>query len=77
MSGSTAEVNRDTQHRARRRRDRGEFRVIQRHEKGEELYAVIGPSGVALYTFSDLRDATAEAAILNTPSQLDRAKSRG
>jgi hypothetical protein len=30
------------------------------------VYAVIAASGVALYTFSDLRDATAEAAELNT-----------
>jgi hypothetical protein len=65
MSGSTSEMKKDTQHRVQRRRDRGEFRVVRRHEKGEELYAVIAPSGVALYTFSELREATAEAAELN------------
>jgi hypothetical protein len=70
MSGSTAKVNRDTQHRVQRRRDRGSFRVIRRQDKtGEELYAVVGPSGVALYTFSDLHEANAEAAELNAPAR--------
>jgi hypothetical protein len=69
MSGSTAEVNRHTQHRIQRRRDRGGFHIVRRYEKGEELYAVIGPSGAALYTFSDLREATTEAAELNAPTR--------
>ena len=51
MSGSTSQVNKDTHHRLRRRRDRGGFRVVPKAERGEELYAVVGPTGVALYTF--------------------------
>ena len=32
---------------------------------GEEIYVVVGPTGIGLYTFTDLRVATAEAAELN------------
>jgi hypothetical protein len=68
MSGSTAKAHRDNQHRAQRRGDRSSFRVIRRQDTtGEELYAVVGPSGVALYTFTDLRAANAEVAELNSP----------
>jgi len=44
----------------------GAFRVIPQHNgSGEEVYVVVSPSGVGLYTFTDLRLATAEAAELN------------
>jgi hypothetical protein len=46
--------------------DREAFRVIpQRNRNGEEVYVVVSPAGVGLYTFTDLRVATAEAAELN------------
>jgi hypothetical protein len=42
------------------------FRVIPQHSgHGEEVYVVVSPTGVGLYTFTDLRLATAEAAELN------------
>jgi hypothetical protein len=42
------------------------FRVIPQHTgSGEEVYIVVSPAGVGLYTFTDLRLATAEAAELN------------
>ena len=48
------------------RRDSGAFRVIpQNAVTGEEIYVVVSPAGVGLYTFTDLRVATAEAAELN------------
>ena len=44
----------------------GAFRVIPLSAgNGEEIYVVVGPTGVGLYTFTDLRVATAEAAELN------------
>ena len=50
-----------------RRSGNGEaFRVIPQHSgSGEEVYVVVSPTGVGLYTFTDLRLATAEAAELN------------
>ena len=42
------------------------YRVIPQHSgNGEEVYVVVSPTGVGLYTFTDLRLATAEAAELN------------
>ena len=65
-SGSKAETSTSSEHRVRRGRRRGGFRVIpQTDEKGEEVYAVVAPTGVALYTFTDIREAVAEAADLN------------
>ena len=50
----------------RRRGNRGAFRVIPLSVgNGEEIYVVVGPTGIGLYTFTDLRVATAEAAELN------------
>jgi hypothetical protein len=68
MSGSTPDVNGDTSPGVQRRRDRaGDFRVVLRKDKnGEYVFTLLGQTGVALYTFSDLHDATAEAAELNT-----------
>ena len=68
MSGSTPDVIRDTSPGVQRRRDRaGDFRVVLRKDKnGEFVFTLLGPTGVALYTFSDLHDATAEGAELNT-----------
>jgi hypothetical protein len=37
----------------------------QRDAAGEESYVVVGPTGVPLYTFTDVRDAIEEAAELN------------
>jgi hypothetical protein len=59
-------------HRARRR-ERGSFCVVpQEAENEEQLYAVVGPTGVALYTFTDVREATAEASALNSTGNPDR-----
>jgi hypothetical protein len=66
-----------TTHRVRRRRDRGSFRVVpQEAENERELYAVVGPSGAALYTFTDARDAIAEASALNSAPRPDRGSLR-
>jgi hypothetical protein len=66
-SGSKAETSTSSEHRGRRSRGRGGFRVVsQADEKGEEVYVVVGPTGVALYTFTDIREAIAEAAELNS-----------
>jgi hypothetical protein len=49
-----------------RRGNGGAFRVVPQHPgNGEEVYIVVSPAGVGLYTFTDLRVATAEAAELN------------
>jgi hypothetical protein len=51
---------------ARRPSDGGAFRVVPQHAGGgEQVYIVVSPTGVELYTFTDLRVATAEAAELN------------
>ena len=64
---AAADVGTSAEHPARRSPTRGWYRVRpQDDENRETVYAVIAASGVALYTFSDLRDATAEAAELNT-----------
>jgi hypothetical protein len=53
--------------RVRRRRDLGSYRVVPIEAGNEELlYAVVGPIGLALYTFTDVREATAEASALNS-----------
>jgi hypothetical protein len=60
-----------------RRRERGGFHVVpQTADNDEELYAVVNPTGVALYTFSDIREAIAEAAELNTTPIRGRLASR-
>jgi hypothetical protein len=66
MSESAAAVKREKEHRSSRRRNRGDFLVV-RHlsEAGEEVYLLVAPTGVQLYTFEDIREATAEAAELN------------
>ena len=67
MSGSTSNVKRETDHRSSRRRNRGDFRVIPHlNRDGEEVFLVVAPTGVQLYTFEDIREATAEAAELNS-----------
>jgi hypothetical protein len=61
-----------TAHRVRRR-DRGSFCVVpQEAENEEQLYAVVAPTGVTLYTFTDVREATAEASALNSGGNPDR-----
>lgn len=70
-------MNRATSHHVHRRRDRGSFRVVpQEAANGEPLYAVVGPTGVALYTFTDMREAIAEAAELNTQGSSEHGSLR-
>jgi hypothetical protein len=58
-----------TAHRVRRG-DRASFCVVPQEAENEELlYAVFGPTGVALYTFTDVREAIAEASALNSAPQ--------
>jgi len=66
MSGTTGDVSRDTTHRYYRPSTRGGFQVVPHlNGAGEEVYMVVAPTGVQLYMFEDIRDATAEAAELN------------
>ena len=61
---------------AHRIRDRGSFRVVPLEaENGEQLYAVVAPTGVRLYTFTDVREAAAEASALNSARIPDRVSS--
>jgi hypothetical protein len=47
-------------------RSRGSFRVVPGvGNGGEEIFVVVAPTGVSLYSFTDLHDATTEAATLN------------
>jgi hypothetical protein len=39
--------------------------VQEENEAGETLHVVVAPTGVALYSFTDVQDAVAEAAALN------------
>jgi hypothetical protein len=56
-----------TTHRVRHRRDRDSYRVIpQEAEHEQQLYGVVAPTGVTLYTFTDVREAIAEASALNS-----------
>jgi hypothetical protein len=57
------------------RTDRGgDYRVVPvvTAGSGNEVYVVVTPSGVPLYSFEDLREASGEASLLN----LRRAGSR-
>jgi hypothetical protein len=75
VNGSLA-MNRATPHRAPRR-DRDSFRVVpEETPSGEQLYAVLGPTGVPLYTFTDIHAAIAEAAELNAPGSSGQLTSR-
>ena len=48
------------------RRQGGGYHVVQEeNEAGETLHVVVAPTGVALYSFTDVQDAAAEAAALN------------
>jgi hypothetical protein len=76
MSGTAVDSDGERHRRVERGRRRGDFRVVQRVVGGEELYVVVGASGVALYTFGDVREATAEAAELNSPNRRNRLKPR-
>ena len=54
-------------------RRRASFRVVALEgEDAQELYAVVAPTGVPLYTFADIREATEEAAALNVAHASDR-----
>jgi hypothetical protein len=56
-----------TPHRVHRRPEQHSFRVVpQENENESQLYVVVGPNGVALYTFTDAREAVAEASVLNS-----------
>jgi hypothetical protein len=66
VSGRDTDVNAGAASPSRRRRDRGGFRVaLGEGENAEEVYVVVGPTGVELYSFTDIREAIAEAADLN------------
>ena len=69
MWGSVSSLSRKSDHRSGRRRDRGDFRVVPHFSRnGDEVYVVVAPTGVQMYTFEDIRAATAEAAELNSSS---------
>jgi hypothetical protein len=60
--GSAADATRETGHRLYRRPAGEAFRVVpQLGRDGEKVLLLVAPTGVALYTFADIRDATAEA----------------
>jgi hypothetical protein len=61
--GSTANIGRDRANGLRALE--GYWVIPDRDRGGEEVFAVVGPTGVPLYTFTDLRDAVAEATELN------------
>jgi hypothetical protein len=66
-----------TDHRTGRLLDFDSFRVVPHQtEHDAQLYTVVGPSGVALYTFTDIHAATAEASVLNTARVSDRGVSQ-
>jgi hypothetical protein len=48
--------------------DTGGFRVVPASRAGEQIFMVVAPTGVALYSFADLHNAAAEAAALNAVS---------
>jgi hypothetical protein len=52
-------------HTHRRAGKRGGYRVVPERRADEETFVVVTDEGAALYSFSDLRAATAEAAALN------------
>jgi hypothetical protein len=51
----------------------GSFRVVALEaDDTQELFAVVDPTGVPLYTFTDIHEATEEAAALNVAHASDR-----
>jgi hypothetical protein len=67
MSGNAFSLNRNSDHRSSRRRNRRDFRVVPHvNRNGDEVYLVVAPTGVQLYTFEEIREATAEVAELNS-----------
>ena len=49
----------------RRSRQRAGFRVVPKGDAREQKFMVVAPTGVALYSFTDVHAAAAEAAELN------------
>jgi len=43
----------------------GRFEVLRVTQEGAALYVVVGPSGVPMYSFTDAKQAAAEAEVLN------------
>ena len=79
--GTVADMNGSATRISTGRSDRGgDYRVVPEvtERSGNEVYVVVAPSGVPLYSFEDLRDASGEAAILNARqrSLLSRPKLR-
>jgi hypothetical protein len=69
ISGTSIGLRRNADHRSGRRRDRGDFHVVPHlNRSGDEVYLVVAPTGVQMYTFEDIHAATAEAAELNSGS---------
>lgn len=58
-------------HRRDRRRGHRDFRVVPESRDGESTFVVVAPSGVALYSFTELNAATSEAAALNASADRD------
>ena len=66
VSTDRARMDKEPVSRAHPRRQSGGYHVVQEeNEAGETLHVVVAPTGVALYSFTDVHDATAEAAALN------------
>ena len=75
QSGDTARVTTRAPIRSPRESDweriRSDFWVAPETRDGEPTYVVFAPNGVPLYTFTDLREATSEAELLNAPPEQD------
>jgi len=52
--------------------NRESYRVVPRTDGGEEVFLIVAPTGVPLYSFTDLRAATSEVAELNSVSTRSR-----
>jgi len=74
MLGSTSPVHARRPPRSRRREQRRHsFRVVpQQTGAGELMYMVVAPTGTPLYSFTELNDATAEAAELNAADETNQ-----
>jgi hypothetical protein len=50
---------------ARRKADRGAYRIEHGLQRDERIFTIVAPSGARLYSFADWTSAQAEAAKLN------------
>ena len=66
ISTDRARMDEEPISRTHPRRQSGGYHVVQEeNEAGETVHVVVAPTGVALYSFTDVHDATAEVAALN------------